>query len=268
MDIEITRAIFSQTTRAAQLLHLDEPFQERIAAASARLPGYKIGRFGNLQEWQEDYVEVEPGHRHISHLWALYPDDQITLRKTPELAKACRVALDRRLANGGGSTGWSRSWIINCFARLEDGDRCYQQILELLRLSTRENLFDVCGIKANSLYQIDGNLGTPAGMAEMLLQSHGGVLRLLPALPAAWPDGRFTGLRGRGGYTVDLAWRAGRAERAAITASLDGECTLAIPSGQQIRSVSSGRKSPFASTGEGLYRFKASRGATYVVEFA
>src|SRR6185312_57308 len=184
MDIAITRAIFAQTTEAAKLLHLDEPLRAQIAAAASRLPAYKIGHNGGLQEWPEDYPETEPGHRHISHLWGLYPNDQITLRGTPALAEAARKTLDLRLAAGGGSTGWSRAWIVNCYARLEDGDRCHQQLLELLKLSTRDNLFDVCGIKANSVYQIDGNLGGPAGMAEMLLQSHGGIVRLLPALPS------------------------------------------------------------------------------------
>lgn len=268
MDIEITRAIFLQTTKAAQMLQTDAPFCERIAAAAKRLPPFKIGRYGNLQEWQEDYIEVEPGHRHISHIWALYPDDQITLRGTPELAQACRAALNRRLANGGGSTGWSRAWIVNCFARLEDGDRCHQQLMELLRLSTRDNLFDVCGIKANSLYQIDGNLGAPAGMAEMLLQSHAGVVRFLPALPSAWPDGSFTGLRARGGLTVDLAWRNGHAQQAILRASLDRECTLAVPQGQQILSATQGRRTlPLVETGEGTYKLSVKRGRSYVLRF-
>ncbi len=269
MDIEITRAIFSQTTKAAQLLQTDSAFCQQIAAATQRLPPFKIGRYGNLQEWSEDYTEVEPGHRHISHLWALYPDDQITLRGTPDLAQACRVALNRRLANGGGSTGWSRAWVVNCFARLEDGDRCHQQLVELLRLSTRDNLFDVCGIKANSLYQIDGNLGAPAGMAEMLLQSHADVVRFLPALPSAWPDGSFSGLRARGGLTVDLTWSNGRAQWATLTASLDKDCSLAVPRGQKLHSVTQGRRTITAvDNGDSTYRLTVSRGGTYNLRFA
>lgn len=264
MDIEITRAIFSQTTQAAKLLQTDAPFCEQIAAAVKRLPPFKIGRYGNLQEWPEDYIEVEPGHRHISHIWGLYPDDQITLRGTPELAQACRIALNRRLDNGGGSTGWSRAWIVNCFARLEDGDRCHQQLMELLRLSTRDNLFDVCGIKANSLYQIDGNLGAPAGMAEMLLQSHADVVRFLPALPSAWLDGSFTGLCARGGLTVDLTWRNGRVQQAVLNASLDREITLAVPLGQKIQSVMQGRRTaPFVEAGEGMYKLTVKHNRTY-----
>jgi len=259
MDIAITRAIFAQTTEAARILNLDEPFRAQTAAAATRLPAYKIGHNGGLQEWPEDYPETEPGHRHISHLWGMYPNDQITLRGTPTLAEAARKTLDLRLAAGGGSTGWSRAWVINCYARLEDGERCHQQLLELLKLSTRDNLFDVCGIKANSVYQIDGNLGGPAGMAEMLLQSHGGIVRLLPALPSAWPDGHFSGLRARGGYTVDLTWRNGRIQQATLTATLDGECTLAIPHGQQIKTLT--------PTSDGLYKFKTRPNKTYTFLF-
>jgi alpha-L-fucosidase 2 len=269
MDLAITRAIFTQTAKAAQLLNVDASLREQIATTAARLPAYKTNHYGGLQEWPEDFPETEPGHRHISHLWGLYPDDQITLRGTPELARACRTTLDHRLAAGGGSTGWSRSWIINCFARLEDGDRCHQQLMELLKLSTRENLFDVCGIKANSLYQIDGNLGAPAGMAEMLLQSHAGVVRLLPALPSAWPDGRFTGLRARGGFTVDLTWQNGKATHATLSSSLEGDCTIAPPRGQQLQSVRGRQHKPtLTPVDDGLYKFHANRNEAYTLTFA
>ena len=269
MDVEITRAIFQQASEAARLLGVDSALVEKMSAANSKLPPFKIGSFGQLQEWQEDYTETEPGHRHISHLWALYPNDGITLRNTPELAKACRVTLDRRLANGGGSTGWSRAWIVNCFARLEDGDRCLQQLTELLRLSTRENLFDVCGIKPTSYYQIDGNLGASAGMAEMLLQSHGDVVRLLPALPAAWPDGSFTGLRARGGLTIDLTWRNGKATQAVILASQSGERLLALPKGQSTVSMLRSSQRSAISPGDdvGTYRLHVQRGERYVIHF-
>lgn len=263
MDIAITRAIFRVATQAAEILGVDSDLRAQMKHATSQLPPYRIGRYGQLQEWQVDYEEAEPGHRHISPLWGLYPDDQITLRGTPELAEACRATLNRRLAHGGGSTGWSRAWIINCFARLEDGDRCHQQLMELLRRSTRDNLFDVCGMKPNSYYQIDGNLGAPAGMAEMLIQSHSGVIRFLPALPAEWPAGRFTGLRARGGLTIDLTWRNGKAEHGELYASVDGEHTLAPPRDQRITS----RNPALSPSGEGLYHLHAKRGERYTLRF-
>ncbi len=243
MDSEIIRAIFDRVARGSELLGVDEDLREQVRAASKRLPPFKISKDGCLQEWNEDYAETEPGHRHISHLFALYPDDQITPRGTPELATAARNVLLRRLGHGGGSTGWSRAWIVNCWARLEDGEAAYQNMLALLRLCTRLNLFDVCGLKANSPFQIDGNLGGAAALTEMLLQSHGGVVRLLPALPKAWPAGSFRGLRARGGVAVDCVWQGGRATSATLRASIDGHITLAAPAPQRILRVTRGAKS-------------------------
>ena len=250
MDIEITRAVLTLTLRSAQLLELDSATSpdadliKRARAALAKLPPFKITHDGRLQEWPEDYIDNEPGHRHISHLWALFPGDQITPRRTPALAKACRATLDARLAHGGGSTGWSRSWIVNCMARLEDGDAAYESLLHLLRKSTRGNLFDVCGEKENSPFQIDGNLGGPTGIIEMLLQSHASdaepdinIVRFLPALPKAWPTGSFRGLRARGGLEVDLAWKDGRASTATLQSTLATTHRIAAPKGQIIVSV-------------------------------
>ncbi len=266
MDIEITRAIFHKTSEAAKVLNVDADLREQMAKAASRLPPFKIGRYGNLQEWQQDYVEVEPGHRHISHLWALYPDDQITLRDTPKLAEACRVTLNRRLQYGGGSTGWSRAWIVNCFARLEDGDRCHEQLMELLRRSTLENLFDVCGEKPTSFFQVDGSLGAPAGMAEMLLQSHRGIVRLLPALPSAWPDGRVTGLRARGGLAVDLVWQSGKATEVTLHASLNRTIRIAVPHGQKIHSINGKlHAEKMTSNGPDQYQLAVQRGRRYTL---
>jgi alpha-L-fucosidase 2 len=237
MDIEITRAVLTRTIAAHEALGspaADSDLITRAHAALKRLPPFKITHDGRLQEWPEDYVDQEPGHRHISHLFALFPEDQITPHTTPDLARACRATLDARLAAGGGSTGWSRSWIINCFARLQDGDAAYQSILHLIRKSTRPNLFDVCGEKENSPYQIDGNLGAPTGMIEMLVQSHAGVVRLLPALPAAWPNGSFRGLHARGGIEIDLTWSNGKATTATLRATTDATIRLAPPRNQTI----------------------------------
>ncbi|QHN03017.1 glycoside hydrolase family 95 protein [Granulicella sp. WH15] len=270
MDLSITRAVLTRVVESSKLLgNPDADLVSRAEAALAKLPPFRITHDGRLQEWPEDFADQEPGHRHISHLFGLFPDDQITLRKTPELARACRETLDKRLAAGGGSTGWSRSWIINCMARLEDGEAAYQNVLQLFRQSTRHNLFDVCGLKENSPFQIDGNLGGPTGLIEMLLQSHDAVVRLLPALPSAWPEGSFRGLRARGGLELDLTWKNGRATQATLRSTLARTHTIAIPKGQQIAAITSGgHKIDHALSPDGLLQLKATPNATYLITFA
>jgi len=262
MDIEISRAVLTRLLQASEILAVsanwdptaDADLYSRARMALIKMPAFQVGKAGNLQEWQQDYAEHEPGHRHISHLFALFPDDQISPHRTPRFANAARVTLDRRLAAGGGSTGWSRAWIVCCMARLEDGDAAYQNLLALLRDSTRGNLFDVCGVKENSPFQLDGNLGGPTGMAEMLLQSHasgsnvdptrarrpdqgGNMIRLLPALPKAWANGSFRGLRARGGLEVDLTWQNGKATVATLKGRLDLTHRIIAPKGQKVASV-------------------------------
>jgi alpha-L-fucosidase 2 len=269
MDLSITRAVLTRLLRASELLGNppdDSDLIARARAAIERLPAYRTTHDGRLQEWPEDYADREPGHRHISHLWGLFPDDQITPRGTPELAKAARATLDKRLAAGGGSTGWSRSWIINCMARLEDGEAAYQNVLQLFRQSTRHNLLDVCGLKDNSPYQIDGNLGGPTGLIEMLLQSHAGVVRLLPALPKAWPEGSFRGLRARGGLEVDLEWKNGRATQATLYAARNTQIRLGVPTGQKVAAIHSKRSSiPFTSEPNEIASMSLKAVSEYVV---
>jgi alpha-L-fucosidase 2 len=284
MDIAITRAVFSRLLEAAARLGPGEPaisdstFLQRVRESLAQLPPYQVAPDGRLQEWLQDYKDHEPGHRHISHLFGLFPEDQITPDLTPDLARATRLTLDRRLAAGGGSTGWSRSWIINCMARLGDGDACYENIRELFRQSVRPNLFDVCGLKENSPFQIDGNLGAPSGFIEMLLQSHGHtpldasshyeqaetVLRFLPALPAAWPSGSFRGLRARGGIEVDAQWQEGKLTSATLHATLAHTYRLRFPAGQPAIMVNG---KPLKAAPGSLAQFTVNAGRTYKLTF-
>jgi alpha-L-fucosidase 2 len=269
MDIAMIREIFANTRMAADILGVDADFAAKLKDLTTQLPAYRIGAHGQLQEWEQDFTEHEPGHRHISHLYPLAPGNQITPRGTPELARAARVSMERRLAADGGATGWARAWIIQVFARLEDGDRALENFNALLKMGTSPALLDTHPSGIGPLFQIDGNFAGGAGLMEMLLQSHAGEIALLPALPKDWAaGGRVRGIRARGGLTLDFTWNQGKLTRAEITATTDGSHLLRMPKGQSLHRLIRGRKvQPLKREGD-VWRVSVRKGEILQLQFS
>lgn len=245
MDIAIVHDLLTSCLQAIDAMGSDaardeSSFRAEITTALARLAPLQISkRDGRLQEWVYDYDEPEPGHRHMSHFFGLHPGSWITMRGTPDLASAVRKSLEYRLSHGGGGTGWSRAWVVNFFARLDDGEQAYANLKLLLQRSTLPNLFD-----NHPPFQIDGNFGGCAGIAEMLLQSQSDEIELLPALPHAWPSGLVRGLVARGAYKVDIDWSDGVLTQATFLARRGGvahirygtgTCEVKLAAGKRVR---------------------------------
>ena len=276
MDQEIAAELFDNTLAAAKALGKDDDFVRKVREARTRLAMPQIGADGRLREWSQPYEEREPGHRHMSHLYAVAPGYAITPRGTPELAEAASKSLAYRLSGGGttktislsdsGNTGWSLAWNANLWARLGNGENAHQAVLNLLTRVTFPNLMDKCPWQDKGLvFQIDGNLGGASAIAEMLLQSHTGEIELLPALPSAWQDGSVTGLRARGAYEVDVKWKDGKLARGEVRASLAGPCKVrtkqAVDITNEGKVIASSKKD-----GAGwLAEFSAEKGASYAV---
>ena len=228
IDFEIIDALFTRTIHASQLLDNDESFIKSLEEILAKLPPIKVSeRYGTIQEWIKDYEETEPGHRHVSQLFALHPGDRIN-EENPELFEAAKKTIERRISNGGGSTGWSRAWTISFCARLKDGNHAEKHLKSLLSHCTAYNLFDI-----HPPFQIDGNFGGVAGITEMLIQSHLGstdnrIIELLPALPDNWSKGSIRGVKARGNFTFDLEWNNGKLTQATVYAEDNGTLQLKL----------------------------------------
>jgi alpha-L-fucosidase 2 len=262
MDVQLAWSALTWAAQASEILGVDAERRARWLDLRTRLPELKVGKHGQLQEWNEDFEEAEPGHRHISHLFGLYPGDLITPARTPALWKAARVSLERRLAHFGGHTGWSRAWVACCFARLGDGDRALEHMSALVADFATDSLLD---LHPPRIFQIDGNLGGAAAVLEMLLQSYHETLHFLPALPAAWPRGRARGLRARGGFTVDLAWEKGRLTEAEIAASRPRDCVMRTPGWTPAVFVQGSGERVVVRRGDGVARFPVLAGRRYSV---
>ncbi|MGJ7032158.1 glycoside hydrolase family 95 protein [Niabella hirudinis] len=231
MDMSIIRELFTAVIKSAKILGTDAAFAGELAAVKNKLYPYHIGQYGQLQEWFKDWDDPKDKHRHLSHLFGLYPGSQINVKQTPELAAAARQSL---IFRGDVSTGWSMAWKINWWARLQDGDHAYKILSDAFNYidpgekkaemgggGTYPNLFD-----AHPPFQIDGNFGATAGITEMLLQSHNGYMALLPALPSVWKKGFIKGIKARGNFQWDIAWAAGRLERATVLSGSGGNCRV------------------------------------------
>lgn len=267
LSMAICREVFRNFLRAAEVLNVDPALRTEVGAALANLAPYGVDPSGRIQEWRAPYPETEPGHRHFSQLYPLFPGNEFDPRTTPAFATAARASLEYRLAHRSAWTGWSRAWAIALAARLRDAALAHQQLRLQLERTTFTNLMDSHPRRGGNTacFQIDGNFGTTAAIAEMLLQSQSGEIELLPALPSAWPDGSVMGLRARGGVTVDQRWHAGKLSTATLHVSIAGTCQVRLRQAFVIERDGHAVAESTPASDSHLARFEAEAGGVYLV---
>jgi alpha-L-fucosidase 2 len=279
MDHQIIRAVFKATIEASAVLDTDAELRAELLSLAGRIAPNQIGRFGQLQEWLEDKDDPKNQHRHLSHLWGVFPGSEICIVKTPDLARAAGVSLDHR---GMGNVGWSLAWQVGLWARLGEAEKSYAAYSALLSRNANPNLFDQCHSGRALPFEIDANFGGPAGLAEMLVQSHvrnedcrlsdsAGApfeISLLPALPAAWPEGRVTGLRTRGGFEVDISWKDGELKEAIVRSKLGNGCRIRCKTPVQLTPDADAEPATGAGgvVRKGVLEFSTEAGKSYRVE--
>jgi len=265
MDLEIIYDLFTRTIASGKILGVDAKFSDTLAKTLTEMAPIKLAKDGSIQEWIEDYKEAEPGHRHVSHLFALHPGNQITPLKTPELFEGAKKTIAKRLKSGGAGTGWSRVWTVNFFARLKDGNSAHDHIAALLEKSIATNLFDLC-----PPFQIDGNFGYTAGVTEMLLQSQEGeagnrTIEFLPALPDVWETGSVKGLKARGNFEVAMNWKQGKLSTATVTSNDGNTCILNYPGIGNAKLLNAGKRVSYQKLANNLIKFSTIKGKTYAI---